>query len=162
METGSSIAEQVDLVSIDDSSSDEENMDLDVDDVISLTSQELLMRKAELYHESMKQIPIPTQRGSVIPYKSWMGLGKSIKGLYNQPLHYFTNISLKQWDRQRFDSEDELDLIIHPRKAETTIWLLEEVHRRSSSHHSLAKAWLADPMYHAFIDSKFPDLSTPS
>ncbi|KAJ0034538.1 hypothetical protein Pint_24771 [Pistacia integerrima] len=125
-----------------------------------LTSEGALFKKAELYQEYMKQIPIPTHRGSIIPFTSWMGLGNSIKQLYQQPLHYLTNILLKQWDKSRFDSEDEykpLDTVIHPCKAEATIWLIEEVHRHTSSHHHLAKLWLSDPMHNTFIDSIFPN-----
>jgi hypothetical protein len=114
-----------------------------------------------MYQEYMKQIPIPIHRGSVIPFTTWMGLGKSIKQLYGQPLHYLTNNLLKQWDQMRIGSEDEqrpLDTIIHPCKAEATIWLAEEVHRTTSSHLHLAKLWLFDPMHHAFVDSIFPQL----
>lgn len=112
-----------------------------------------------MYQEYMKQIPIPTTRGSIIPFNSWAALGNSLKQLYSQPLHYLTNILLRQWDRQRFGSEDEhtpLDTMIHPCKAEATIWLIEEVHRATTSHHHIAKLWLSDPMYHAFVDSAFP------
>lgn len=109
----------------------------------------------------MKRLSIPTQRGSVIPFTSWMGLGTSIKQLYGQPLHYLTNILLKQWDHLRIGSEDEdtpLDIVIHPCKAEANVWLVEELHRQTTSHHHLAKLWQSDPMHHAFIDSIFPQL----
>lgn len=114
-----------------------------------------------MYQEYMKRIPIPTLRGSIIPFSTWMGLGKSIKHLYGQPLHYLTNVLLKQWDQLRLNSEDEhrpLDTIIHPCKAEATVWLIEEVHRCTSSHYHIAKLWLLDPMHHAFVDSIFPQL----
>ncbi|KAH7573824.1 hypothetical protein ACOSP7_007693 [Xanthoceras sorbifolium] len=125
----------------------------------SLEQADLLFKRAEMYQEYMQQLPIPTHRGSIIPFTSWMGLGKSIKQLYDQPLHYLTNIRLKQWDQLRFGAEDEqrdLDTIIHPCKAEATIWLIEEIHRRTSSHHRIAKLWSSDPMHDAFIDSIFP------
>ncbi|MED6131958.1 Protein rdm1 [Stylosanthes scabra] len=92
----------------------------------------------------MKQVPIPSHRGSVIPFNSWMGLGKSMKQLYRQPLHYLTNVLLKQWDQLRIGSNDEykpLDNLIHPSKAEATIWLMEEVHRQTSSHFHIAQLW---------------------
>lgn len=111
----------------------------------------------------MKLIPIPTKRGTVIPYTSWTGLGSSIKQIYQQPLHYLTNIHLKQLDQERLGAEDEdvpLDMIIHPCKAEASIWLVEEVHRRTSSPHHLAKLWTADPMYHGFVDAIFPKLGS--
>lgn len=121
----------------------------------------MLIKRAEMYQEYMKQIQIPAQRGSVIPFTTWMGLGKSIKQLYGQPLHYLTNILLKQWDQLRFGSVDEykpLDTVIHPSKAEATVWLVEEIHRRTSSHHHVAKLWLSDPMHEAYVDSIFPQL----
>ncbi|KAI4323329.1 hypothetical protein L6164_022944 [Bauhinia variegata] len=128
-------------------------------------SEDVLIRRAEMYQEYMKQIPVPTLRGSVIPFTSWMGLGRSIKELYGQPLHYLTNVLLKQWDQSRMGSEDEykpLDDIIHPCKAETSIWLIEEVHRQTSSPYHIAKLWQMDPMHHAFIDPVFPKLESTS
>ncbi|CAI9776813.1 unnamed protein product [Fraxinus pennsylvanica] len=94
-----------------------------------LTSEDWLLRRAEVYQEYMNLIPVPTLRGSLIPFTSWIGLGRSIKQLYGQPLHYLTNISLKQWDQSRIGGKDEqipLDTIIHPCKAEASIWLMEE------------------------------------
>nr|DAD48730.1 TPA_asm: hypothetical protein HUJ06_018667 [Nelumbo nucifera] len=88
----------------------------------------------------MKQISVPSQCASVILFTSWQGLGKSIKQLYGQPLHYLTNILLKQWDQSRIGAEDEyrpLDAIIHPCKAE---------------------AMLLDPMHYAFVDPIFPQI----
>ncbi|KAG6597432.1 Protein RDM1, partial [Cucurbita argyrosperma subsp. sororia] len=126
-----------------------------------MTSEGMLIKRAEMYQEYMKQIPIPAHRGSVIPFRTWMGLGKSIKQLYEQPLHYLTNIQLKQWDQLRFGSVDEykpLDTIIHPSKAEATVWLVEEIHRRTSSHHHVAKLWLSDSMHEVYVDSIFPQL----
>ncbi|GLT99599.1 hypothetical protein SLE2022_170280 [Rubroshorea leprosula] len=120
-----------------------------------------LMKRAELYQEYMKEVPIPAQRGPVIPFSSWMGLGRSITQLYGQPLHSLTNILLKQWDQLRFGSEDEdapLDIILHPCKAEATIWLIEEAHQRTTSSHHMAKLWQSDPMHDAFVDPIFPEL----
>ncbi|KAL8537511.1 hypothetical protein ACS0TY_012585 [Phlomoides rotata] len=48
----------------------------------------------------------------------------SIKQLYNQPLHYLTNVKLKKMDQERLGAEDGdgwLDTIIHSTKAETFI-----------------------------------------
>lgn len=126
---------------------------------------DLLIRRAAMYQDYMKQIPIPRYRGSVIPFTSWMGLGRSMKQLYGQPLHYLTNVLLKQWDQLRIESEDEykpLDDIIHPSKAEASIWLVEEVHRNTSSHLHIAKLWKEDPMHHAFVDSIFPTVEGSS
>ncbi|KAL2507185.1 Protein RDM1 [Forsythia ovata] len=161
---------QVEISSENSSSSDADddveekqpNADFTMDQPAKeLTSEDWLLRRAEMYQEYMNQIPIPTLRGSLIPFASWMGLGRSIKQLYGQPLHYLTNVHLKQWDQSRIGAEDEhipLDTIIHPCKAEASIWLMEEVHRLTTSHHHLAKLWLADPMHHAFIDPIFPQL----
>ncbi|XP_058106192.1 protein RDM1 [Magnolia sinica] len=127
--------------------------------VKDVLSEDAAIRRAEMYQEYMKHVPIPNRRGSLIPFKTWQGLAKSLKQLYGQPLHYLTNILLKQWDQARFGTEDEhqpLDTIIHPLKAEATIWLMEEVHRLTSSHHHLAELWASDPMHHAFVDPIFP------
>lgn len=113
-----------------------------------------------MYQLYMKQIPIPAERGSLVPCSSWTELGKSLKVLYQQPLHYLTNILLKQWDQERMGTEDEdqpLDAIIHPAKAEAAIWLVEEVHRLTSSHQHLAQLWLLDPLYQAHVDSVVPE-----
>ncbi|KAL3513337.1 hypothetical protein ACH5RR_026054 [Cinchona calisaya] len=118
-------------------------------------SEDALLRKAQIYQEYMKQIPTPSLRGSNVPFTSWTGLGTSLKQLYGQPLHYLSNVHLRQLDQLRLGADDEdrqLDAIILPPKAETSIWLIEEVHRRSSSHHHLAKLWLNDPLHHVFID----------
>ncbi|KAI5668935.1 hypothetical protein M9H77_18788 [Catharanthus roseus] len=123
--------------------------------------EDSLLRRAEIYQEYMKQIPIPCLRGSVVPFNTWIELGMSLKELYGQPLHYLTNIHLRQLDQSRAGTADEdvpLDIIISPPKAEASIWLIEEVHRLSSSPHHLAKLWRDDPLYHAFIDPIFPDL----
>lgn len=167
--------EQVDVILSDESSASDADMEADngsgaiesTDDTANdepakeIRDEAVVIKRAELYQNYMKQIPIPTPRGSVIPFTTWMGLAKSMKQLYGQPLHYLTNILLKQWDRLRIGTEDEhspLDTIIHPTKAESNIWLIEEVHRRTSSPLHVAKLWQADPMHHTFVDSIFPDL----
>ncbi|XP_068650555.1 protein RDM1 [Aristolochia californica] len=126
-----------------------------------VTSEGVVTKQAQMYQEYMKSIPIPTLRGSVIPFTTWQGLAKAIKKLYGQPLHYLTNVHLKQLDLSRFGSDDEyqpLDAIIHPVKAENTVWLMEEVHRRTTSHHHLAQLWISDPMHHAYVDPILPQL----
>ncbi|GFZ20918.1 hypothetical protein Acr_29g0000800 [Actinidia rufa] len=108
-----------------------------------------------MYQDYMKGIPIPTGRGSIIPYHTWQELGKSIKQLYKQPLHYLTNVQLKEWDKARINTEGEdvpMDTFVHPAKAEATIWLIEEIHRGKTSHHYLGRLWFNDPMYRAFMD----------
>jgi hypothetical protein len=120
-----------------------------------------LIRRAEMYQQYMKLIPVPPYQGSVIPFTSWMGLGRSMKLLYKQPLHYLTNVLLKRWDQQRIGSDDghrPLDAIIHPVRAETLIWATEEVHRLTTSGYHLFRLWSTDPMYHAYIDPVFPSM----
>ncbi|PSR92747.1 hypothetical protein CEY00_Acc27346 [Actinidia chinensis var. chinensis] len=147
----------------DESASQQTSNEATIDEPAKEKSpEEVVIKRAEMYQDYMKQVPIPTHRGSVIPFTSWTGLAMSVKQLYGQPLHYLTNILINQWDKMRIGSEDEdtqLDTIIHPCKAEASIWLIEEVHRRTTSHHHLAKLWLSDPMPHAFIDPIFPNLS---
>ncbi|EEF45256.1 protein RDM1 [Ricinus communis] len=167
--------EQIDVISSDESTSSDGDMETDVvldghkpspritisQSLKEITSEDVLIRRAEMYQDYMRQLPIPVHHGSVIPFSSWVGLGKSIKQLYGQPLHYLTNILLKQWDQLRFDNGDEqksLDIVIHPCKAEASVWLVEEIHRCTSSPHYVAKLWLLDPMHHAFVDSIFPPL----
>lgn len=166
---------QVDLVSSDDESTSDADMEVDgsrsrqqgtTEAVLSQPvdvkpSEDTIARRARMYQEYMKKVPIPSLRGSIIPCNSWMGLGKSIKELYGQPLHYLTNIQLKQWDQARFETGDDyqpLDTVIHPLKAETTVWFIEEVHRRTASYHHLAKLWARDPMHYAFVDPIFPKI----
>ncbi|KAI3927680.1 hypothetical protein MKW92_027106 [Papaver armeniacum] len=126
-----------------------------------LTPQDIITRRAEMYQEYMKQIPVPSLHGSAVPFNTWQELARSLKLLYKQPLHYLTNICLKQWDKARIGTNNEylpLDGVIHPRKAEATIWLMEEVHRLASSHHHLANLWLLDPMHQAFVDPVFKQI----
>ncbi|XP_059288847.1 protein RDM1-like [Lycium ferocissimum] len=133
--------------------------------VYDFNSEDSMIRKARMYQEYMQMIPLPTKRGFVTPFTSWAGLAASIKELYGQPLHYLTNIQMKQWDQKRFGADDEdvpLDTIIHPTKAQASIWLIEDVHRRSTSPYYIARLWLADPMYHAHVDPIFPKLQNSS
>ncbi|KAJ0981668.1 hypothetical protein J5N97_009923 [Dioscorea zingiberensis] len=123
-----------------------------------LTSEGALIKRAKMYQEYMKSIPIPSYGDSVIPFTSWQGLGRSVKQLYGQPLHYLPNSLLKKWDQSRFACDDvyqPLDTIIHPVKAEALIWVTEELHRLTTSHHYLASLWASDLMYHAHIDPIF-------
>ncbi|XP_071690292.1 protein RDM1-like [Rutidosis leptorrhynchoides] len=129
--------------------------------VKNVVTEEFLIKTAKMYQDYMKQIPIPVQRGSVISFTSWSGLAKSMKQMYQQPLHYLTNVRVKEWDQMRSDADingEPLDTVIHPCKAESNIWLMEEVHRLTTSHQFLAKLWLANPMYNASIDTVSPQL----
>ncbi|CAA7394801.1 unnamed protein product [Spirodela intermedia] len=126
------------------------------------TDPDGLIRRAEMYQEFMRLLAIPHHRGSVIPFMSWQGLGRSMKQLHGQPLHYLTNLLLKQWDQQRVGAEKEhqrLDSVVHPAKAESFIWVCEEVHRLTCSPFHLAKLWAADDMFHASIDPIFPEIT---
>uniref|UniRef100_M1DJ63 Protein RDM1 n=2 Tax=Solanum tuberosum TaxID=4113 RepID=M1DJ63_SOLTU len=118
-----------------------------------------------MYQEYMKVVPMPTQRGFVIPFTSWVGFATSMKEFYAKPLHYLTNVQMKKFDQMRLGADNEdvpLDTIIDPGKAEATIWIIEEVHRCTSSHHYIAKLWLADPIYHRHVDAIFPELPNSS
>ncbi|PHT38632.1 Protein RDM1 [Capsicum baccatum] len=124
-----------------------------------------ILRRAKMYQEYMQMVPMPTEAHSLIPCNSWRGLAASIKTLYGQPLHYLTNLRMKEWDKMRIEADNEddpLDMLIHPNNAESCIWHLEEVHRRTSSPSYLARLWVADPMYHVYIDAIFPKLQNPS
>ncbi|TMW88523.1 hypothetical protein EJD97_018441 [Solanum chilense] len=132
-----------------------------------MTDQDLgvILRKAKMYQEYMQMVPIPARKASVIPCNSWTGLAASIKGLYGQPLHYLTNLSVKKWDSLRIGASDEdvpLDILIDPAKAEAGIWCIEEMHKKTTSPYFIARLWHADPMYHANIDEIFPDLNDSS
>ncbi|CAH9086175.1 unnamed protein product [Cuscuta epithymum] len=166
--------EQVDISS-DDSDVDDVKPDLDIDHVINTKfviqqplnefSEDELIRTSQMYQEYMQKLPVPSHHGSVIPFTSWMGLAASLKRLYGQPLHYLTNIQMKQWDQVRIGTHDEdvpLDTIVHPCKAEATIWAIEEVNRCTCSHLYLAKLWQTNPRHHTFIDPIVPKLQTLS
>ncbi|KAL5702226.1 rdm1-like [Ranunculus cassubicifolius] len=150
------------ILSSDDSDSDTEMKDVkNFRPAKEITAQATVFRRAEMYQDYMKHIRIPTLHGSTIPCNSWQSLAKSLKKLYGQPLHYLTNALLKQWDQSRIGSDKEyqpLDTVIHPRKAEATIWLMEEAHRLTTSPHHLAKLWLMDPMHHSLVDPIFPQI----
>ncbi|XBI02091.1 protein RDM1-like isoform X2 [Triticum dicoccoides] len=163
--------EPVELSSGDDLSSDsddeagngkgENSFRLPMSSKSTAPAKGALIRRAEMYQEYMKHIPIPDHCSSLIPSTSWLGLGRSVKQLYEQPLHYLTNILLRQWDQQRVGNDNEhqpLDAIIHPMKAQALIWATEEVHRLTTSSDHLEKLWAKDPMYHAYIDPVFPPL----
>ncbi|PRQ59162.1 putative protein RDM1 [Rosa chinensis] len=113
-----------------------------------------VVKVAEEYQEHMKKIPIPMIRRSDAMFITWHSLANSMKQFYGQPLHYLTHVLVKQWDQSRIGNVDEekpMDNIIHSRKAESTIWGVEEVHRRCTSHIHLAKLWLSDPDYSAVV-----------
>ncbi|WMV50624.1 hypothetical protein MTR67_044009 [Solanum verrucosum] len=118
-----------------------------------------------MYQEYMKVVPMPTQRGFVIPFTSWVGFAASMKEFYGQPLHYLTDVQMKKFDQMRLGADNEdvpLDTIIDPGKAEATIWIIEEVHRCTSSHHYIARLWHADTMYHRHVDAFFLELPNSS
>uniref|UniRef100_N1QZK6 Uncharacterized protein n=1 Tax=Aegilops tauschii TaxID=37682 RepID=N1QZK6_AEGTA len=151
--------EPVELSSGDDLSSDsddeagngkgENSFRLPMSSKSAAPAKGALIRRAEMYQEYMKHIPIPDHCSSLIPSTSWLGLGRSVKQLYEQPLHYLTNILLRQWDQQRVGSDNEhqpLDAIIHPMKAQALIWATEEVHRLTTSSDHLEKLWAKDPI----------------
>ncbi|KAL6290949.1 hypothetical protein ACE6H2_008459 [Prunus campanulata] len=120
---------------------------------------EVVVKIANHYQEQMKQIPIPRNRRKDAVFVTWRALANSMKQFYGQPLHYMTQVLVKQWDESRIGSVEEekpMDNIIHPRRAESTIWDVEQVHRQCTSHIHLAKLWLSDPDYYAFVDEVIP------
>ncbi|KAK6777785.1 hypothetical protein RDI58_024503 [Solanum bulbocastanum] len=97
---------------------------------------------ARMYQEYMKLVPMPTQCGFVILFTSWVGFATSMKEFYGQPLHYLTNVQMKKFDQMRLGADNEdvpIDTIIDSGKAKATIWIIEEVHRSTSSHHYIAR-----------------------
>ncbi|BBG97969.1 RNA-DIRECTED DNA METHYLATION 1 [Prunus dulcis] len=122
-------------------------------------SAEVVLKIAKHYQEQMKHIPIPKNRRKDAVFVTWWALANSMKQFYGQPLHYMTQVLVKQWDESRIGSAEEekpMDNIIHPRRAESTIWDVEQVHRQCTSHIHLAKLWLSDPDYYAFVDEVIP------
>ncbi|XP_021296080.1 protein RDM1-like [Herrania umbratica] len=128
--------------------------------------ENIVMKDAKEYQEYMKQLPVPdalesSSSSSVLPFITWQGLAESMKHKYEQPLHYLTHILLKQWDESRDSTKNNEPIkpignVIHPSKAESTIWVAEEFNRQFASHHYLAKLWLSDPNYHEFVDTIIP------
>ena len=127
-----------------------------VDGSVGSTSSGLA-KEAEMYQEFMNRIPIPRYRRSIIPFYSWQELGRSMKQIYGQPLHYMTNLLLRQWDQQR-STATAADSVVHPSKAEALIWVSEEVNRLTCSPLHLSRVWASDPMYHAHIDAIIPNV----
>ncbi|KAH0723850.1 hypothetical protein KY290_005199 [Solanum tuberosum] len=77
--------------------------------------EDLVLRRARMYQEYMKVVPMPTQRGFVIPFTSWVGFAASMKEFYGQPRHYLTNVQMKKFDHMRLGADNEdvpLDTII--------------------------------------------------
>ncbi|CAJ1842049.1 unnamed protein product [Sphenostylis stenocarpa] len=122
-----------------------------------------LLEVAREYQKQMEKKPVPTHRlNHDIVVVNWKGLGKTLKTLYGEPLHYLTQNVCKEWDKSRFGSENEekpLNVILSWREAEDTVWKVEAVHRLCTSPVHLAMLWLHDPEYHVFLDEV---VSTPS
>lgn len=126
---------------------------------VVMTYETFVLRSAEMYQDYMMHLAIPTQRGAIVPFSRWTGFGKAMKEIYKQPLHYLTNVYLKQLDQNQIGSDDadkRLDTIIHPAKAEVSLWMTEEIHRLTTSPRQLVTLWLNNPMYKVFIDPYAP------
>ncbi|KAK8488174.1 hypothetical protein V6N13_121959 [Hibiscus sabdariffa] len=90
-----------------------------------------VMKDAKKYQQKMKKFPIPEPvpvpiRISPIPsFITWQRLGESMKQKYEQPLHYLTQILLKQWDESRGNNEvmmrKPIGNVIDPIKAEASV-----------------------------------------
>ncbi|KAK6933185.1 Protein RDM1, plant [Dillenia turbinata] len=90
------------------------------------------IKQAKIYQQKMKSIPIPTSREYEIFFETWQDLAQAMKSLYGQPLHYLTNVLLKQWDLSRIEIKGKklsMDEIFDEREAEDLVWLVEEIHR---------------------------------
>lgn len=126
-----------------------------------MCTAETVIRLAKEYQQKMKHIPIPETRRPTedIMFITWHTLTSSMKQAYGQPLHYLTHVLAKQWDRSRSGTDDEekpMDNIIPQGKAEAIIWGVEEIHRLCTSYSQLAKFWVSDPNFHAFVDEVTP------
>ncbi|KAK3219326.1 hypothetical protein Dsin_013296, partial [Dipteronia sinensis] len=81
-----------------------------------------VIKIAKQYQEKMEKIPIPSAHDQA-------------------PIPFTTWQELENSMSQ-----------IPPKNAEAIIWGIEDLHRRCISHLELAKLWLSDPTYHAFVD----------
>ncbi|XVF75343.1 hypothetical protein PTKIN_Ptkin13bG0180500 [Pterospermum kingtungense] len=119
-----------------------------------------VIKAAKAYQEYMKQLPVPValESSSIVPFITWKSLADSMKQKYEQPLHYLTHMHLKQWDQSRASTNETNPIgnVIHPTKAEATVWVVEEFNRHFACHQFLAKLWLSDPNYHDFVDALVP------
>ncbi|KAK6777786.1 hypothetical protein RDI58_024504 [Solanum bulbocastanum] len=66
-----------------------------------------VLRRAIMYQEYMKVVPMPTQRGFGIPFTLWVGFTASMKEFYGQPLHYLTDVQMNKFDQMRLDVDNE-------------------------------------------------------
>ncbi|KAG8481028.1 hypothetical protein CXB51_025789 [Gossypium anomalum] len=95
---------------------------------------------------------------------TWEKLGESMKQKYKQPLHYLTQILLKQWVESSGNGINNNNIevmiikkqpignVIDPRTAKATVWVIKIFNRQFVSHHYIAKIWLSDTNYHHFVD----------
>ncbi|MFQ6652958.1 hypothetical protein Gotur_024593 [Gossypium turneri] len=128
-----------------------------------------VIKEAKKYQEYMKKFPVPEPISVSVSLETssfitWEKLGESMKQKYEQPLHYLTQILLKQWDESSGNGINNNNIevmimkkqpignVIDPRTAEATVWVIENFNRQFVSHHYLAKIWLSDPNYHHFVD----------
>ncbi|GAB4827466.1 hypothetical protein Ancab_034350 [Ancistrocladus abbreviatus] len=110
---------------------------------------EELVYRAKIYQQHMKRILLPKPSGFAAKYNTWVELAMSIEEFYKQPLHYLTFVLLKQWDELR-DGKEPLHKISNVIEAEATVWLIEDVHRLTTTPEYLARLWLSDPQHHDF------------
>ncbi|XP_039036076.1 protein RDM1-like [Hibiscus syriacus] len=123
------------------------------------------MEEAKQYQEDMKKFPIPEPELVPVPamvfvepsFITWQKLGESMKQKYEQPLHYLTQILLKQWDESRGNNEEmmkpPIGNAIDSSRAEASVWVIEQFNRQFASHHYIAKLWISDPNYHHVVDN---------
>ncbi|GMI87131.1 DEFECTIVE IN MERISTEM SILENCING 7, RNA-DIRECTED DNA METHYLATION 1 [Hibiscus trionum] len=100
--------------------------------------------------------PVPISVSPEPSLVTWQRLGESMRQKYEQPLHYLTQILLKQWDESRGNNEvmlrQPIGNVIDPSKAEASVWVIEQFNRQFASHHYIAKLWISDPKYRYFVD----------
>ncbi|KAB2010729.1 hypothetical protein ES319_D10G261700v1 [Gossypium barbadense] len=83
---------------------------------------------------------------------------------YEQPLHYLTQILLKQLDESSGNGinnnnievmimkKQPISNVIDPRTTKATVRVIENFNKQFVSHHYISKIWLSDPNYHYFVD----------
>ncbi|MBA0870815.1 hypothetical protein Goshw_017543, partial [Gossypium schwendimanii] len=115
----------------------------------------------------MKKFSIPESNSVYVSLEpssfiTWEKLGESMKQKYEQPLHYLTQILLKQWDESSGNGINNNNIevmilkkqpignVIDPHTAEATVRVIENFNKQFVSHHYISKIWLSDPNYHHF------------
>ncbi|KAK5833099.1 hypothetical protein PVK06_016911 [Gossypium arboreum] len=100
----------------------------------------------------MKKFPIPELISVSVSLKptsfiTWEKLGESMKQKYEQPLHYLTQLLLKQWDESSGNSinnnnvevmvmkKQPIGNVIDPRTVEGIVRVIKNFNRQFVAHH---------------------------